>query len=178
MGSLVLDGVVIEDEVLLAAGSCRTARQRLQARSLYLGNPPARARRERSRDRRLRLLAAHYVKLKNSYLRTTRLDGPLAAILAAIPARLGFHPEVPSPLFRRRRPAREFAVRISACDVTRLKNRDTRHALREQCDDGIVCGRNARHRRRIRAPARPASPKPRCAERAPCSFAQRVNGVS
>lgn len=69
MGSIVLDGVVVEDEVLLAAGSVVPPGKRLQARSLYLGNPARRVRGVSAAEiEGFAYSAAHYVKLKNSYL--------------------------------------------------------------------------------------------------------------
>ncbi len=68
MSAVVLDGAVIEDEVVLAAGSVVPPGKRLASHGLYLGNPAKRAR-ELSRVEIDRLLysAEHYVKLKDTY---------------------------------------------------------------------------------------------------------------
>jgi carbonic anhydrase/acetyltransferase-like protein (isoleucine patch superfamily) len=68
MGAIVMDGAVIEDEVLLAAGSVVPPAKHLQARSLYLGNPARRVRALTARELEdFAYSAAHYVKLKDSY---------------------------------------------------------------------------------------------------------------
>jgi len=70
MGAIVMDGAVIEDEVLLAAGSVVPPGKHLQARSLYLGNPARRVRALTARELEdLAYSAAHYVKLKDQYSR-------------------------------------------------------------------------------------------------------------
>ena len=69
MGAIVMDGVLIEDEVLLAAGSVVPPGKRLQARSLYLGNPARRVRSLSAAEiEDFAYSAAHYVKLKDGYL--------------------------------------------------------------------------------------------------------------
>ena len=69
MAAVVLDGAVIEDEVVLAAGSVVPPGKRLQSHGLYLGNPAKRVR-ELTAEEIARLLysAHHYVEIKNSYL--------------------------------------------------------------------------------------------------------------
>lgn len=69
MGAIVMDGAVLEDEVFLAAGSLVPPGKRLRAGYLYRGSP-AREVRELSETEReqLRYSAAHYVRLKDSYL--------------------------------------------------------------------------------------------------------------
>lgn len=69
MGSIVLDRAVIEDEVLLAAGSMVPPGKRLESGWLYRGAPAAQARRLSEAElAHFRYSAAHYVKLKNQYL--------------------------------------------------------------------------------------------------------------
>ncbi|HET7650223.1 MAG TPA: gamma carbonic anhydrase family protein [Gammaproteobacteria bacterium] len=69
MGSIVMDGAVIEDEVLLGAGSLVSPGKRLQSGFLYRGNPLQKARELRDEEREmLRYSAAHYVRLKDRYL--------------------------------------------------------------------------------------------------------------
>ncbi|SEP89856.1 Carbonic anhydrase or acetyltransferase, isoleucine patch superfamily [Solimonas aquatica] len=69
MGSIVLDRAVIEDEVLLAAGSTVPPGKRLESGWLYRGAPATQARRlSESEIAHFRYSAAHYVKIKNHYL--------------------------------------------------------------------------------------------------------------
>ena len=68
MSSVVLDGAVIEDEVILAAGSVVPPGKRLASHGLYLGNPAKRARElTRAEIDGLLYSAHHYVKIKDSY---------------------------------------------------------------------------------------------------------------
>ncbi len=69
MSSIVLDGAVIEDNVVLGAGALVSPRKRLESGYLYLGQPARRAR--KLTDEELDYLgysAAHYVRLKQRYL--------------------------------------------------------------------------------------------------------------
>lgn len=69
MGSIVMDGAVVEDEVLLGAGSLVSPGKRLQSGFLYRGNPLQKVRELRDAEREmLRYSAAHYVRLKDRYL--------------------------------------------------------------------------------------------------------------
>jgi carbonic anhydrase/acetyltransferase-like protein (isoleucine patch superfamily) len=73
MGALVLDGAVIEPDVMLAAGSLVSPGKRLESGWLYRGRPAEKARRLSSKElEMLRYSAAHYVRLKNRYLDETR----------------------------------------------------------------------------------------------------------
>jgi carbonic anhydrase/acetyltransferase-like protein (isoleucine patch superfamily) len=73
MGAIVMDGAVIEDDVLLAAGSVVPPGKRLQARSLYLGNPARRFRVLTAAEvESLAYSAAHYVELKDQHAATSR----------------------------------------------------------------------------------------------------------
>ncbi len=69
MGSIVMDNVVIQDEVLLAAGSLVPPNKVLESRSLYKGNP-AKKIRNLTQDEleMLEYSAMHYVRVKNDYL--------------------------------------------------------------------------------------------------------------
>jgi carbonic anhydrase/acetyltransferase-like protein (isoleucine patch superfamily) len=69
MGAIVLDGAVIEDDVILAAGALVPPNKVLQSGFLYVGSPckPARP----LTDAEISFLpesAANYVRLKNEYL--------------------------------------------------------------------------------------------------------------
>lgn len=69
MSATILDGAVLEDEVLLAAGSLVPPGKRLTARSLYRGSPARRVRVLTDEElAMLRYSAAHYVRLKDRYL--------------------------------------------------------------------------------------------------------------
>jgi len=68
MGSIVMDKVVIEDEVLLAAGSLVSPGKRLESGHLYRGSPATKARALTAAEReQLRYSAAHYVRVKNRH---------------------------------------------------------------------------------------------------------------
>ena len=69
MGSIVMDGAVIEDEVLLAAGSLVGPGKCLESGYLYRGSPARKLRPLAAQERdMLRYSAAHYVSLKDRYL--------------------------------------------------------------------------------------------------------------
>jgi carbonic anhydrase/acetyltransferase-like protein (isoleucine patch superfamily) len=69
MRAILMDGVIVEDEVVVGAGSLVTPGTRCEARSLYVGRP---ARRVRALDERelgqLAYAADYYVKVKDEYL--------------------------------------------------------------------------------------------------------------
>jgi carbonic anhydrase/acetyltransferase-like protein (isoleucine patch superfamily) len=68
MAAVVLDGAVVEDDVMIAAGTLVPPGKRLAARGLYMGNPARRVRELLPEDlERLLYGAAHYVKLKDHY---------------------------------------------------------------------------------------------------------------
>jgi carbonic anhydrase/acetyltransferase-like protein (isoleucine patch superfamily) len=70
MSSVVLDGAVLEDEVILAAGSVVPPGKRLASRGLYLGNPARRVRELTSAEiAGLLYSARHYVKIKDTHRR-------------------------------------------------------------------------------------------------------------
>ena len=68
MGSILLDGVIVEDEVLIGAGSVVAPRTRLPTRTLWRGNPARLARLLTEKEiESLRYSAGHYVRVKDSY---------------------------------------------------------------------------------------------------------------
>jgi carbonic anhydrase/acetyltransferase-like protein (isoleucine patch superfamily) len=70
MGSILLDDVVTEDLVMVGAGSVVTPGKRLESRSLYVGSPARRVRELKPQEIEfLTYSAAHYVKLKDEYLK-------------------------------------------------------------------------------------------------------------
>jgi carbonic anhydrase/acetyltransferase-like protein (isoleucine patch superfamily) len=69
MGSVVLDGVVTEDFVMIGAGSVVPLNRRLETRGLYLGSPVRRVRDLTEAEIEFfTYSAAQYVQLKNEYL--------------------------------------------------------------------------------------------------------------
>jgi carbonic anhydrase/acetyltransferase-like protein (isoleucine patch superfamily) len=69
MGSVLLDGVVTEELVLIGAGSVVSPGKRLESRGLYVGVPARRVRDLTSQELDFfAYSAAHYVKLKDTYL--------------------------------------------------------------------------------------------------------------
>ncbi len=69
IGAIIMDDAVLEDYVMLGAGSLVPSGKRLSSGHLYLGSP-AKAVRPLSDSEKafLQYSAAHYVSLKNSYL--------------------------------------------------------------------------------------------------------------
>lgn len=69
MGSIVMDKAVIEDDVLLGAGSLVPPGKRLEAGHLYRGNPLVKARALTDAERAsLKYSAEHYVRVKNRHV--------------------------------------------------------------------------------------------------------------
>jgi carbonic anhydrase/acetyltransferase-like protein (isoleucine patch superfamily) len=69
MGSVILDDVVVEDFVMIGAGSVVSPGKRLESRGLYVGSPARRVRElKQSEIDFFTYSAAHYVKLKDEYL--------------------------------------------------------------------------------------------------------------
>ena len=69
MGARVLDKVVIEDDVFVAAGAIVTPGKRLESGYLYRGSPAVQARVLTEAERaNLKYSAEHYVRVKNDYL--------------------------------------------------------------------------------------------------------------
>jgi len=70
MGAIVMDGAVIGDEVIVGAGALVTAGTRIPARTLWTGSPARRRRALQAKEiAYLAESAAHYVALKDEYLR-------------------------------------------------------------------------------------------------------------
>lgn len=68
MAAVILDGAVIDDEVIVAAGSVVPPRKHLASHGLYLGNPARRVRELTGVEiERLSYSAAHYVKIKDNH---------------------------------------------------------------------------------------------------------------
>jgi carbonic anhydrase/acetyltransferase-like protein (isoleucine patch superfamily) len=68
MAAVILDGAVLEDEVIVAAGSVVPPGKRLSSRGLYLGNPAKRVRELTAAEiGGLLYSARHYVKIKDAH---------------------------------------------------------------------------------------------------------------
>lgn len=75
IGAIVLDGAIIEDDVVLAAGALVPPGKKLESGYLYVGAPCKQARPLSENELKFfRYTAANYVKLKNQYL--TEHDQP------------------------------------------------------------------------------------------------------
>lgn len=69
MGATVLDGVVVESDVIIGANSLVPMGKTLESGYLYVGSPVKALRPLTDKEREfLTYSAAHYVKLKNEYL--------------------------------------------------------------------------------------------------------------
>ena len=69
MSSVVLDGAIIEADVMLGAGSLVSPAKRLESGWLYFGRPAQAVRRLSEKElEMLRYSAAHYVRIKDQYL--------------------------------------------------------------------------------------------------------------
>jgi carbonic anhydrase/acetyltransferase-like protein (isoleucine patch superfamily) len=69
MGTIIMDGVTVEDDVFIGAGSLIPPNKRLESGFLYVGNPAVKKR--KLKDLELAFLtqsAVNYVALKNEYL--------------------------------------------------------------------------------------------------------------
>ncbi|MBD3738446.1 MAG: gamma carbonic anhydrase family protein [Pseudomonas balearica] len=69
MGSIVMDGAVVEDEVIIAAGSLVPPGKRLESGYLYVGSPVKQARPLTDKERSFfAYTAGNYVRLKDEHL--------------------------------------------------------------------------------------------------------------
>lgn len=69
MGAIVLDGAIIEDDVMIGAGTLVPPRKTLKSGYLYIGNPAKQARPLTDDEIAfLKLSAVNYVILKNEYI--------------------------------------------------------------------------------------------------------------
>lgn len=69
MGAIVMDGVIVEDDVIIGAGSLVPPNKRLVSGYLYVGSPAKQARPLTEDERAfLSISAQNYVELKNDYL--------------------------------------------------------------------------------------------------------------
>jgi len=69
MGSIVMDGAVVESDVLLGAGSLVSPGKRLESGFLYRGGPAQKVRPLTDQERAMLLYSAqHYVRMKDRYL--------------------------------------------------------------------------------------------------------------
>ena len=69
MGAIVMDGVIVEDDVFIGAGTLVPPNKRLESGYLYMGNPMKKARLLKdSESAFLKQSAINYVELKDEYL--------------------------------------------------------------------------------------------------------------
>jgi len=69
MGAIVMDGVLIESEVIVGAGSVVPPGKRLRSRTVWIGNPARELRvLSEAQVASLAYAAAHYVRIKDTYL--------------------------------------------------------------------------------------------------------------
>jgi carbonic anhydrase/acetyltransferase-like protein (isoleucine patch superfamily) len=69
MGSTVMDGAVVEDDVIIGAGSLVPPGKRLESGFLYVGSPVKQARALTDKERAFfTYTAGNYVKLKDLHL--------------------------------------------------------------------------------------------------------------
>src|SRR5690554_7673425 len=69
IGSTLLDGVVVEDDVVIGAGTLVPPGKRLESGYLYVGSPCKQARALSDKEKTFfKYTAANYVKLKDEYL--------------------------------------------------------------------------------------------------------------
>ncbi len=69
MGSIVMDGVIVESNTIIGAGSLVAQRQTLESGYLWLGRPARRVRKLTDEEiKAIEYSAQHYVRLKNTYL--------------------------------------------------------------------------------------------------------------
>ncbi len=69
MGAIIMDGVIVEDDVFIGAGTLVPPNKILKSGYLYVGNPMKQARPLKESERVfLKESALNYVKLKNDYL--------------------------------------------------------------------------------------------------------------
>lgn len=72
INSIILDDVIIEDDVMVGAGSLVPPRKRLESGYLYVGHPVQKVRELTVEERAfLPYSAQHYIKVKNNYLSNT-----------------------------------------------------------------------------------------------------------
>jgi carbonic anhydrase/acetyltransferase-like protein (isoleucine patch superfamily) len=69
MGSIIMDGAVVEDDVIIAAGCLVPPGKTLESGHLYVGSPCKQARALTDKEKTFfKYTAANYVKLKDEYL--------------------------------------------------------------------------------------------------------------
>lgn len=73
MGSIVLDDAVVEDDVIIGAGSLVPSRKRLESGYLYVGSPVKQIRPLTEEERTfLPYSAAHYVRVMNNHKQSAK----------------------------------------------------------------------------------------------------------
>ncbi|GMG86019.1 gamma carbonic anhydrase family protein [Biformimicrobium ophioploci] len=76
IGAIILDGAVVEDDVVIAAGALVPPGKRLESGYLYVGAPCRQARPLSEKEKAFfKYSAANYVKLKDTYLADSAQEG-------------------------------------------------------------------------------------------------------
>lgn len=103
MGSIVMDGAVIEDDVIVGAGSLVPPGKRLASGFLYVGSPVKQVRELTEKEKAFFTYSAgNYVKLKDQHLAkatTSPFKPPFFGALHALPKRIvrpRWHPDRPT----------------------------------------------------------------------------------
>jgi carbonic anhydrase/acetyltransferase-like protein (isoleucine patch superfamily) len=74
MGAIIMDGVVVEDDVFIGAGSLVPPNKTLKSGFLYVGNPVKQVRQlKESESAFLKQSAINYVELKDDYLKEANI---------------------------------------------------------------------------------------------------------
>lgn len=69
MGAIIMDGVIVDDDVFIGAGTLVPPNKHLESGYLYVGNPMKKARLLKDNERAfLKQSAINYIELKNDYL--------------------------------------------------------------------------------------------------------------
>ena len=69
MGAIIMDGVIVNDDVIIGAGSLVPPNKVLESGYLYVGNPAKQARPLKESELAfLTISSQNYVKLKNEYI--------------------------------------------------------------------------------------------------------------
>lgn len=69
IGAIILDGAIIDSDAMIAAGALVPPGKHVQSGELWVGNPAKMTRKLNAKEIEfLRYSAAHYVKVKNSYI--------------------------------------------------------------------------------------------------------------
>ncbi|CAH0992999.1 Protein YrdA [Sinobacterium norvegicum] len=87
IGSIILDGAVIEDKVVIGANTLVPPNKTLESGYLYIGSPAKKARALSEKEMNFfKYSAGNYVKLKNQHIESRRISRPAVAVSPQSPA--------------------------------------------------------------------------------------------